>query len=170
VELDAHLRLFRSLLGSLSLAYIDARYTDSVSADGQAIVNEGDALGTPPIVASPWNVVASLERTFALRGTTTVTVRAENAFHSHNSGPFYTDIAHSPFSAPKLAGNPATNFLNLRTTVAFGMRVDVALFLNNVFDSQPTLLKRNKGVDTSTLYYATTFRPRTLGLSGTCRF
>jgi hypothetical protein len=46
-----------------------------------------------------------------------------------------------------------------------------ALFLNNALDSQPTLLKRNKGADNvSNLFYATTFRPRTLGLAGTWRF
>lgn len=174
VELDAQLWLPWDLRSSLSFAYIDARYTDTVAADGQVIVNDGDALGTPPLVASPWNVVGSLERTFWLRGTMSATVRADDAFHSHNGGPFYTGIpSPSPYYAPYIGGNPATNFLNLRATVsllAFGHSADVALFLNNAFDSQPTLLKRNKGVDISTLYYATTFQPRTLGLAGTVRF
>jgi len=48
--------------------------------------------------------------------------------------------------------------------------LDVSIFLNNALDSQPTLLKRNKGVDVSTLFYATTFRPRTLGVAGTWQF
>jgi len=49
-------------------------------------------------------------------------------------------------------------------------RLDVSLFVSNLLDAQPTLLKRNKGVDVSTLYYATTFRPRTVGLAGTWQF
>ena len=48
--------------------------------------------------------------------------------------------------------------------------LEVSIFLDNALDSQPILLKRNKGADLSNLYYATTFRPRTLGLAGTWRF
>jgi outer membrane receptor protein involved in Fe transport len=172
VELDARL-LHWSLLSTLSVAYIDARYGDTVSENGKVIVNEGDALGTPPLVASPWNVVASLQRTFPLRGALTATLRAEDAYHSHNSGPFYTGIPATIYYAPNLGGDPATNILNLRATLsvpAAGRNLDVALFLTNVFDSQPTLLTRTKGINVSTLAYATTFRPRTLGVSGTCRF
>ena len=172
VELDAQL-LHWNLLSTLSLAYIDAHYSDTVSADGQVIVNAGDALGTPPLVASPWNVVASIQRTFPLPGTLTATVRAEDAFHSRNSGPFYTGIPGPTYYAPNLAGDPATNILNLRATMSLpsaGRNLDVALFLTNAFDSQPTLLKRTKGVNVSTLTYATTYRPRTLGISGACRF
>jgi outer membrane receptor protein involved in Fe transport len=172
VELDAHL-LHWSVLSTLSVAYIDARYADTVSAGSQVIVNNGDALGTPPLVASPWSVVASLQRTFPLRGALTATLRAEDSYHSHNSGPFYTGISGSTFYAPNLVGDPASNVLNLRATLsvpAGGRNLDVALFLSNVFDSQPTLLTRTKGINQSTLTYATTFRPRTLGLSGTCRF
>jgi outer membrane receptor protein involved in Fe transport len=172
VELDAQL-LRWNLLSTLSLAYIDAHYTDTASYNGNVIVNDGDVLGTPPLVASPWTVVASLQRTLVLRGALTLTLRGEDAYHSHNGGPFYTTIFPSQFNAPNLGGDPATNILNLRATMSLpsaGRNLDVALFLNNVFDSQPTLLKRTKGIDDSTLTYATTFRPRTLGVTATCRF
>ena len=118
------------------------------------------------------------------------TLRAEDAFHSHNAGPFYTGIPHPagfvPNYAPGLTGDPATNVVNLRVILSArapnplpALRhcaadepasFDVALYLNNFFDSQPTLLKRNKGADYNTLYYATTFRPRTVGIAGTWRF
>lgn len=98
-------------------------------------------------------------------------------FHSHNSGSFYTGIT-GPYYAPGLEADPATNLLNLRGTLSLigpalashAERLDVSLFVSNVFDTQPTLLKRNKGADVSTLYYATTFRPRTVGLTGTWQF
>lgn len=173
----------------LELSYTDAYYAATQTANGRVIVNAGDALGTPPLVVSPWEVLGSLEKSFMLRDSVQATLRAEDAFHSHNPGPFYTGIFQpSGFSpnlyAPGLAGDPATNLVNLRITVTAPdplpalchcaadepASFDLAIYLNNAFDTQPTLLKRNKGVDVSTLYYATTFRPRTVGLAGTWRF
>jgi hypothetical protein len=176
VELKAGAPL-RDLRAALDVTYIDARYTDTLTdSGGNPLVNDGDALGTPPLVASPWNVLASLEQGFSLRDGLRAALRAENAFHSHNSGPFYTGIPGT-YYAPGLGGDPSTNLLNLRATVTWlgdvadhATRLDFSLFVNNALDSQPTLLKRNKGVDVSTLYYATTFRPRTVGLSATWQF
>lgn len=160
------------------MSYIDARYADTLNdSNGNLLVNDGDALGTPPLVASPWNALVSLEQSFTLRDRLHLALRAEDAYHSHNTGPFYTGIP-GPYYAPGLDGDPATNLLNLRATLslhspdsaALASRLDVSVFVTNALDSQPTLLKRNKGVDVSDLYYATTFRPRTLGLSGTWQF
>ncbi len=182
-----------SLMARLEVSYIDAHYTQTTTAaDGHVVVNDGDALGTPPLVASPWNILASLEQNLTVGDNASVTLRAEDAYHSHNPGPFYTSIpqpagANPNLYAPALDSDPATNLLNLRVTVDFtgaspvpglchceaGTREGLAfaLFLNNALDSQPTLLKRNKGADNvSNLFYATTFRPRTLGLAGTWRF
>jgi outer membrane receptor for Fe3+-dicitrate len=173
---------FGNLRAALEVTYIDAFYTDTLTAgNGQVFVNRGDALGTPPLVASPWNVLATLEQSFTVRGELEARLRAEDAFHSHNDGPFYTGNPGASLYAtyaPGLTGDPATNLLNLRATldlthagwVSQAQRLEVALFMNNVFDAQPTLLKRNKGVDESTLYYATTFRPRAVGLTGTWQF
>jgi outer membrane receptor protein involved in Fe transport len=178
------------LLG-LEVSYTDAHYTTRQSVNGRVIVNAGNALGAPPLVVSPWELYGSLEKSFTFRDGVQATLRAEDAFHSHNPGPFYTGIPQPPgpgpnFYAPGLTGDPATNLVNFRTTVrvhapnpvpalcrcaaAEPASFDLALYLNNAFGSQPTLLKRNKGVDVSTLYYATTFRPRTVGLAGTWRF
>ena len=179
------------LQARLEVSYTDAHYTETVSNQGRIISNDGDAVGTPPLVASPWNALATLERTFPLGADANATLRAEDAYHSHNPGPFYTSIPQPPgfnpnFYAPGLAADPAINLLNLRATVHLRTAspvplwcrctadnqdiFDISVFLNNALDSQPTLLKRNKGADLSDLYYATTFRPRTLGLSGTWRF
>jgi iron complex outermembrane receptor protein len=174
----------------LEVSYTDAYYAATESNNGQVIVNAGDALGTPPLVVSPWQVLGSVEKTFTLRDGLQATLRAEDAFHSHNPGPFYTGIPHPadfiPNYAPELAGDPATNLVNLRAVVS--MRApnplpalchcaadepasfDIGVYLNNAFDAQPTLLKRNKGADANNLFYATTFRPRTVGLAGTWRF
>lgn len=167
----------RQLRASLEVTYIDARYTDTLTdGAGHPLVNDGDALGTPPLVAAPWNVLASLERSFSLRSQLTLRIRAEDAFHSHNSGPFYTGIPGT-YYAPGLEGDPSTNLLNLRATLSLqtphqadGQSLDLSFFVTNVLDAQPALLKRNKGADVSTLYYAITFRPRTVGVAGTWQF
>ena len=179
------------LLLRLEVSYTDAYYTATQVANGRVIVNARDALGTPPLVVSPWEVLGSLEKSFTLRDGVQATLRAEDAFHSHHPGPFYTGIfqpsGFNPnFYAPGLVGDPATNLVNLRTNVSLRApnplpalcrcaadqpaSFELALYLNNAFNAQPTLLKRNKGVDFNTLYYATTFRPRTVGLAGTWRF
>jgi iron complex outermembrane recepter protein len=168
----------KDLRASVELVYIDAHYTDTLTDDtGQRLVNDGDVLGTPPLVSAPWNVLTSLAQSFSLPGGYRATVRADDVFRSHNGGPFYTGIT-GPYYAPGLQADPATNLLNLRGTLSLlhpagasrAERLDLSVFVTNLFDAQPTLLKRNKGVDVSTLYYATTFRPRTVGLSGTWQF
>ena len=172
-------RAFGDLRAALEVTYIDAHYTDTLAdGEGNLLVSSGDVLGTPPLVAAPWNVLATLEQTFTVRGELEARIRAEDAFHSHNDGPFYTGNPGTPYYAPGLTGDPSTNLLNLRATldltragwVAHAQQLEIAVFMNNVLDEQPTLLKRNKGVDVSNLYYATTFRPRTVGLTGTWQF
>jgi hypothetical protein len=63
-----------------------------------------------------------------------------------------------------LQPDPANNLLDVRAILTRGA-VNVDLYVANVLDSRPVLSKRNKGNDQSTLFYATTFRPRTFGLS-----
>jgi len=46
---------------------------------------------------------------------------------------------------------------------------DLSLFVNNALDSQPVLQHRNR-IPGDTLFYATTFRPRTVGLTANWRF
>ncbi len=141
----------KAVTAGISVSYTDAHYTQTVTQGGVPIVRDGDVVGTPPLVTSPWNVVASLEQRFSLRAGQ-ATFRAEDVFRSRNPGPFYTSgPANSPYYAPDLTSDPSINMLNLRTTFD-RENFSVTLFVNNVLDSQPTLLKRNKGLDTSTLF------------------
>jgi hypothetical protein len=140
-----------------------------VTEGGVVIVRAGDAVGTPPLVASPWSLTTTLERRWVRLAGLATTLRLEDVFHAHNPGPFYTSDPASPYFAPGLRSDPATNVLNLRLD-ARSEQLDLALYLDNAFNSQPTLLTRNKGNDLSTLFYATTLRPRTVGLSATWHF
>lgn len=181
LDFAARAQLGAGLEMTVDASYVDARYRQTlyndgttrivdingpVPPDGSLIVRKGDAIGTPPLVAAPWNVTAALERRLALGGTGVLRLRAEGIYRSHNPGPFYTaDPDLSPdYQAPELDGNPAVRLLNLRATFTRGP-ADLALFVDNALDARPVLQKRNKGNDAVTLFYATTERPRTIGLS-----
>ena len=141
----------------LAIAYTDAHYTQSVQADGAVAIGKGDALGR----GSPWNVTASIEHDFAVASGVTASVRAEDIFHSQNPGPFSSDRPGSPYYSPA-PPDPSTNVLNLRANVKWSS-FDVALFVKNALDSQPTLMLTSFGD-------ASTFRPRAVGMSASWRF
>jgi len=113
-------------------------------------------------------VTASVEYKIALMTGVTADFRAEDVFHSRNPGPFYEYNPASPFYDPGTRADPSTNQVNLRARVQW-TGFDLALFVNNALDSQPTL-----GHEDSTGGFnpvaAITFRPRTIGLSATWRF
>lgn len=163
---------------TVEAAYVDARYrqtirndylgrvTDTGAAqqpDDSVLVRKGDALGTPPQVIAPWSIKATLEKDFSLFASTRLTLRLIDTFHSRNPGPFYTGDAEAKYPG-NLKPDPANNLLDVRAIIKHE-KVDVVFYVSNVLDSRPVLSKRNKGNDTSTLFYATTFRPRTFGLS-----
>jgi len=152
----------------LSVAYTDAYYTHTVRFGSFVRVNKGDAVGAVPVVPSPWNVTASFEYHFPIGRDGIAHVRALDAYHSQNPGPFYTHDPESPSYDPTKRADPATNVLNMQLGVNWS-EVDVELFVNNVLDSQPTLFRRNP-YPQSTLFFATTFRPRTIGLSASWHF
>ena len=151
---------------SLAAAYADAHYTQTVTQGGAEVVRQGVAVGQLPYtVVAPWNLTASVEYSVALSGGAVGMLRAEDIFRSRNPGPFQED---DPASPNYLSGNtpdPSTNLLNLRA--AFQRpSYDVALFVNNALDSRPTILRRYNGpVGWPPSAFATTFRPRTVGLS-----
>jgi outer membrane receptor protein involved in Fe transport len=169
-ELETRALAGHGFAASLAFAYTDSRYSQTVvdAQSGQVIVHEGDAVGTPPVVTSPWDLRATLEQSVPFFGAT-VDFRIEDLFRSRNPGPFYTSAPGSRFYLPGLAPDPSTNVLNLRTAVSWH-RFVAQLYLSNALGAQPTLLKRNKGEHDATLYYATTFRPRTVGLAAQWRF
>jgi iron complex outermembrane receptor protein len=164
---------------SLDVAYVDARYTEThMRNDGDTVLRDtneipqvpgqdlvvraGDALGTPPQVVSPWSITASVQWTISLHDQK-LRLRFEDSYHSRNHGPFYNNDPQAIYGAP-LRADPATNLLNFKTTLEH-RKFDIALAIGNLLNARPVLLKRNKGNDVNTLFYATTLRPRTINLS-----
>jgi len=152
----------------LAMSYTDAHFTQTLTVGNAVILHRGDALGHVPLVPSPWNVTASVEYKLGLKGSVTANVRAEDIFHSRNPGPFYEYNPASPFYDPGSRSDPSTNLVNLRASVQWS-GFDLALFVNNALDLQPTLAQRDND-NGGAIFTATTFRPRTLGLSGTWRW
>ena len=143
-------------------AYADARYTQTVKVDGQPLVSDGDALGTVPLVPSPFTASAIATYTTAINDSL-VSLRAQDVFHSRNHGPFNTDNPVSIVYNPARQADPPTSQVDLSVGVS-RRTLEVSAFLLNVFNAQPTLQVRNRTPD-DTLLYATTLRPRTVGVA-----
>jgi outer membrane receptor protein involved in Fe transport len=167
-ELEAQGLLTEYLKTDLSIAYEDARYTQTVRVGSLLIVANGDVVGTLPLVPSPWELRASIDYARPLGSDLIGYARAEDEVHSHNPGPFYSQHPDDAFYAPGRVADPTTNLLSTRAGFKWS-RFDLGLYVNNLLDSQPTLSRRNNFRE-DTLIYATTFRPRTIGLSGSVQF
>ena len=161
VALSGHLKV------ALTAAYTDAHYDETVTLNNLVVVSRGDAIGVLPLVTPPWSVTTSTAYEMAIAGAH-VTLSAQDAFHSHNPGPFASDNPMAVTYAPTRRADPSTNLLNLRATSVWS-DFELSLFVNNALDSQPILQVRNH-VSTDSLLYATTFRPRTIGVTGRWSF
>jgi iron complex outermembrane receptor protein len=169
-ELSAQALVTAHLRAGLALAYTDAHYTQTVKVGDAVIVHNGDALLGYSGVLSPWNVTASLEYRVGPVNGITVTLRGEDVFHSRNPGPFIWDDPSSPFYFPGgWRVDPSVNALNLRASMRWPS-FDLELFVNNALDTQPILGSQRPGGGDLNSFLATTFRPRTVGLSTTRRF
>jgi outer membrane receptor protein involved in Fe transport len=160
-DLTARAFLTQRLKVDLAVEYVDARFTETVSYQSRPLVAAGDSIGTLPQVPSPWSATTSLDYSLPLAGRPSVILHAENSIHTHNPGPFTRPL---PVYAPNSA-DPTTSVLNLRATAAWSA-LNLSLFVDNALGSQPTLQRNSQaGVPGATLFFATTFRPRTVGIS-----
>ena len=156
----------------LTAAYADAHYTKTTyfgePGTSPVVATNGDVVGALPLVPSPFIAVASGAYGTVLPSGVRAKLQVQDVFHSHNPGPFTTDNPNAIVYAPERQSDPATNQVNLVATASWSA-IDLSLFMNNAFDAQPTLQRRNR-IPGDTLFYATTFRPRTVGLAANWRF
>jgi iron complex outermembrane receptor protein len=161
-DLALQAALSSRLTAKVTIAYADARYLQTVFEGDNVVATRGDTLGALPLVPSPWSSTVSLEyRVVTARGAT-LSLTAWDVFHSRNPGPFTTDNPNAVVYAPERRADPSTSVLNLAAALNWS-RLELALFVDNALSSQPVLQYRNR-IPTDTLFYATTFRPRTVGL------
>ena len=169
LDLGVEALLTRQLHLLVTAAYADTHYTQTaLTSSGAAIVTRGDVVGSLPLVPAPWAVSAALDYDIPVGPAMTVNLHAQDVAHSHNPGPFASEHPNALIYAPTRTSDPATNQLDLRAS-AHWPRVELSAFVNNVLDAQPVLQRRN-AVPVDTLFYATTFRPRTSGVAVTVSY
>jgi hypothetical protein len=70
--------------------------------------------------------------------------------------------------SPRYTADPATDQLNLQLGVTW-THCDMRMFVNNALNSHP-VLQRNADSGSSSLIYAYTFLPRTIGITSTWNY
>jgi outer membrane receptor protein involved in Fe transport len=154
---------------NLSAGYSNAYFDETVfNSPGSPLVVSGDKVGYPPQVNPPWDIDATANYDYPLPNSAKLYLRAEDQYHSHNPGPFRTQLAAGPGYFPELAADPATNLVNVRLGYVRD-KVDVSLFMNNALNSDP-LLGKFLWSSSSALVAYDTFRPRTVGLTANYKF
>ena len=147
----------------LAVESVDVRYNKTVTFDGNVIVDRGAVVGGVPHVPAPWSGTVYLRYQRSIIGDTEVYARAEEIVHSHNPGPFSELDPRSVSFSPSYTADPATEQLNLQLGVT-RPHWDMKMFVGNVLNSLP-VLQRNADAGASSLIYAYTFRPRTVGIT-----
>jgi outer membrane receptor protein involved in Fe transport len=152
----------------VALGNTDVRYTRTVTAGGNVIVDSGTVVGGVPSVPSPWIGIAYIRSTWSIANGRDIYARAEDIVHSHNPGPFTELDPKSVGYDPAYRADPSTNQLNLHLGL-LAPSWDVELFVNNATNSHP-LLQLADDAPGSSLLYAYTLRPRTVGLASNWKF
>jgi outer membrane receptor protein involved in Fe transport len=152
----------------LAAESVDVRYDETVMLQGKVIVNRGAIVGGVPHVPAPWNGTVYLRYQQPITAGALAYARAENLVHSHNPGPFSELDPKSISFSPRYTADPATDLLNLQLGVTWA-HCDMRMFVNNALNSHP-VLQRNADSGSSSLIYAYTFRPRTIGITSTWNY
>jgi iron complex outermembrane recepter protein len=148
---------------NLDVGYTDAYFTRNVLDNaGNPLVISGDKIGLLPQVNSPWNVNTAVNYTIPLPREKLIHLRGEYQYESRNPGPFTTQIPASAGYIPQQTPDPPTHLFNARVGTTID-KLDITLFVDNIFDSHPLLTKNFFEPAGFSTY--TTFRPRTTGLS-----
>jgi iron complex outermembrane recepter protein len=172
-DLQLHALLTQELRFDLNVGYVNAYYSKSGYIPGQAqsdasiIVREGDKVGILPQVNAPWNINATLDYEQPLSNGNKFHSQVVELYTSQNPGPFITqntEVNGYGLAVP----DPATHLYNARVGYTMG-KLDLSLFLNNIFNNSQALSKYQANGGSSLVSY-TTFRPRTLGLTANLSF
>ncbi|MDF8333702.1 TonB-dependent receptor [Novosphingobium cyanobacteriorum] len=158
-DLQFTIRASQALQLSGSVGYVDAKYTKTVISDGVTFARSGDSLP-----GSPWQFAGNLDYTAGLSDRAKGYFHADVRYNSHNNGKLasYDDPTASGYD-PNLQFDPAITEVNTRLGIRTG-GVDASIFVNNLFDTAP-LLGKSHDTQTSPLFYYSTVRPRTVGVT-----
>jgi outer membrane receptor protein involved in Fe transport len=163
-DFQAQYYLTADLEVDMSVGYTDAHYSgDAIDPlSGAVLALKGDSLDIVP-----WSVSVGVQYNFSLAGKDAF-ARVDYEYQSKRTKPTPEEDPGTTYFDPGLVPNPATNFVSLRAGLTVH-DVDLALFMDNVFNARPQLDLNHQDSNTL-LFEATTFRPRTIGLSLNYRY
>jgi outer membrane receptor protein involved in Fe transport len=167
-DIQAQARIADGLTLGGTFAYNDGEFTETVQLQPtvQSIVRDGDSLG-----GSPWTVVLFGQYEFHVFDRAAY-VRADYQYSAQQDD-------ETPIQNPLNGGFalwapsvPVQSYTSLRAGMKWD-RLDVSVFAQNLFDTQPKLTQ-TQDIGTpdggTPLFYAITWRPRTVGLTATYNF
>lgn len=166
-DIDVELHPTENLSLALALGYTDAQFTQTVYAGpvpvtGEALVTSGDAIS-----GAPFRGTASAQYGFHIADHASY-VRADYSYSSHQGSHVPQQNSNNGISySAAFYGVPQITQLNLRAGMTL-RGLDISLFVSNLFDSAPTLV-RQQDTPASPLFRETTLRPRTIGMTAIFR-
>ncbi len=146
-----------------AVGYTHARFTQTaLDINGDVLNVRGDSLNV-----APWTVTLAAQYNFKVADQDAF-VRADYEYQSRRNTPVPNEDPNTAFFDGGLVPDPATNQVSARAGITFG-NWDVAVFANNLLNAHPQLSLQHQDSATS-LFEATTLRPRTVGLSASVHY
>ena len=161
-DLQTSARIGGNFTLSGSVGYTDARYSrTTLDTAGGVLAKSGDEIGTPP-----WQGSVGVLYHFNLDSEAYAFVRFDAQFASSYDR---TGSAGVIGYDPTVRVAPATQTASLRGGYELN-RWKFALFVNNLFNSQTSLLRAHDSTATTEGYRNITYRPLTVGADAEYRF
>lgn len=170
-DLSIEVRPSSALTLGVAVGYTDAHYSKTSLSGTTLLVNNNSSVGSPLSgdVISPWSVSATAQYSLPFFEEYKPFIRAEYDYHSHNNGPFNSMNPSAAVYDPTIPADPATHLVKLRAG-AEASGLQLTIFVDNLLNAHPQLgLQHNLLID-SPVYSASTFRPRTVGVTGIYRY
>lgn len=168
-DLAAEFRPVKGLTLAMSGGYTKSRYSSTAlgapaSGTGlrSVVAADGNSLGI-----SPWNATFSSEYEF-LAWEHGAYFRVDYSYTAKDTGVTPQRDPRTTTYDPDLLADPAVALLGARLGMRWG-EFDLSLYGRNLLNKTPLLGRGHDGVG-DPLYFATTVRPRTIGITGTYRF
>lgn len=167
-DLGVEWRALDSLTLGLTGGYTDARYASTAygppdTNGARAIIaNEGDTLGV-----APWNAVVSGQYNFSAWQRPTY-LRVDYTYTARDTTATPVQDPVTQVYDPDIPTDPAIKLLEARLGIRFGAW-DISLFGRNLLNDNPVLGLNHDSVG-DPLFYATTIRPRTIGITAIAHY
>jgi iron complex outermembrane recepter protein len=160
----------------LSIAYVDAKYTETSCATADVVCSGADATAAPVVsagdrlVGAPWSFTGTADYEFEPIGGGKPYLHLDYTYTTRQTALLAIQDSRNAVSDSTLTGLPQTQDFSLRSGMRWG-GLDVSLFGKNLFDQHPVLFEnRDFAASYVNLYWQRSVAPRTIGLTATYRY